>query len=630
MSDIKRKYKFIGAIIAMTALLVVTFTMLGIFLSGNVSNISRPYEENSIWRNFANPDGVTGDGTEEDPLVLYSAENCAWWACEIERGSLSGMYVTLGANIDLSGHMWGPVYISSGCELFFNGNNYTISNMIMIDYYTPNAGFLGICEGIFDVRNLNFSNVCFISTGYSYDAVGVLCGMINSLDYECNIENVTVQSGMIKLFGEESSIIGALGGLIGKVANTRTHITNCSNNADIYCEQRGIIGGLIGEYVGTDVIFSGEIVNCSNSGSVTVRNYDCRIGGIFGRTDLNCYSIISNILNTGDVSLEYTFDDESTSEYYYGLVGGIFGHVGSSGNGVELAGITNKGDISGVGIKGGIAGFAEFAGSIELEENYKFSNLVNWGDVSGTKTVGGVFGVVYNSKIKNCFNKGNLTGDTFVGGIIAGHEGSLTGPVYMSNCYSEGVLTGRRCVGGLAGNLYVIPEGAIQNCGFNGTIVVRSMEETSSAIMTKKVGTFIGSCMRENNEDHYEENVSPGAIINCFGIANVIIECDKNIMRPDYHEVLNEYLVDKDSSGIELLVGHSYSFMRIFVDNGKILDSERRCLFNGSGGDWSEMAYDSSLNGGWPFPRSMFAVGEFIECGDVYEYLSNYGFVDCA
>ena len=281
-----------------------------------------------------------GEGTENDPFLIESAEHLAFLNYMVNKGyETQDLYFLLTADIDLNGSEdlpWIPIglgdryFSEDGCERIPDNT-----------YYVDNK-FKGHFEGAgHKIYNL-------------YIDGGNVSGLFGYVDSGCEIKNVKIESGYIR-----DAQYG--GGVVG-YSSIDAVISNCSNSIDISGIQ---VGGIVG--------YGGKVINCSNSGGIKGTN---AAGGIVGSAP----NEIHNCCNTGDITS-------------YGSGGGI---MGSSQRIVTIMNCYNTGTVSGNAQNiGGICGFG-MKGIMK--------NCYNVGDVANSqKPAGGIIGSDYNGTADNLY-----------------------------------------------------------------------------------------------------------------------------------------------------------------------------------------------------------------------------------
>ncbi len=216
-------------------------------------------------------DFLTGAGTENDPYLIYTAEQL----------NTIGLFPNdwdkhfkLMADIDLAG-LTGTDYnfIGIGTDNafsgVFNGNGRKISNFTYTSTKVILAGLFGYVNGASaQIKNLGLiePKVHTGTDGWSW-GVGALAGWLE----EGTITNCYVEGGSVS--GNED-----IGGLVG---SNQDIIANCYANSVVDCNSGG---GLVG------INWIGEITNCYSAGSISGNEW---VGGLAGcnvGTITNCYS----------------------------------------------------------------------------------------------------------------------------------------------------------------------------------------------------------------------------------------------------------------------------------------------------------------------------------------------------
>lgn len=258
-------------------------------------------------------------------------------------------------------------------------------------------------------------------------------------------------------------------------------------------------------------------------------------------------------------------------------------NISSSGSaGAVCSGgtITNctvtSGTIQGTSTVGGIA---SGAGTI--------TGCTNNATVIGTGSyVGGIVGNNAGSAL-DCINTGDVYGTSYVGGI----GGAIS---YVKNCYAECTVSGSTNVGGILGKL--LSGGyTLESSGFNGKLIINGTSPSN-------IGSLIGA-------------TSGGYIKNDFGIAEI------NLLQTTDTSVVNEFGVDRRAA---LSASSTYAYSKVFTMSG-VKELRKYKFASSETNPFSQFAYHKNINGGYPFVRSLFAVGQYIEC-DTPAYLKEYGF----
>lgn len=256
----------------------------------------------------------TGDGTQENPYILRTADDLRGMASKL---GTQKKYVAMVADIDatsINGKTWPS--ISEAKAIDFNGNNRTISNFSPTDFSSNYAGFVGILNG--RIANLNMVKASI--NGKDGKACGILCGYLGQSNANSSgeIENVHVE-------GSISGTGKGVGGLVGIIGSGKINRSSANVNVN---GTKDCVGGLVGYYNDGNTTNVCEISNCWTSGVVSGESQ--KVGGIIGELYGNtstsdnvnidaasvqyCYSTASviGVRNVAGV-VAYAFDEELTS-----------------------------------------------------------------------------------------------------------------------------------------------------------------------------------------------------------------------------------------------------------------------------------------------------------------------------
>lgn len=225
-----------------------------------------------------------------------------------------------------------------------------------------------------------------------------------------------------------------------------------------------------------------------------------------------------------------------------------------------------------------------------------FENCVNNANIYSMN--GAAYGFTPNGNaLKNCINTGNITGKTAAYGI--GNSNML------ENCYVECTITvtGETNVSafGLTGDGIYGGAANTTNCGFKGDIIVPNATSGTVSVFAKK--------------GHY----SNGTITNSFGIADVFLGAGEEHL----FKIFPENSESSSAKG-DVPIKSSYVYAKVNTANG-ITEKRKYKVIADETEPFKDMVYNKNINSGYPFPKSLFAVGQFIEC-DTMSYLQDYAF----
>ncbi len=312
-----------------------------------------------------------GNGTEDDPYVISTAEALAYLASEVNSGQCyNNKYFSMTNDLNLDNIAWTPIGdFYNPFNGIFDGNNYTVYNL-----------------------SITNPNVVSIEGHYWHDQFATV-GLFGHLDGENGtIKNLSV-TGNVKIVNknanERDDIIA--GGICGYA---RGCIENCHNYCSVYGYSDGLsayvnVGGVCGTYCmfeNNNVI----IDSCSNAGEIIgISPWVTRVAGVCGDNDGG--GTVINCWNTGNV---YAQGVTSSNKKVETVAGGIAAHTYDS----NVINCYNLGNITAEkGKAGGITGYQSGTGADV------YANCYSTGEVTG-KNAGGITGTIWScGKIINCF-----------------------------------------------------------------------------------------------------------------------------------------------------------------------------------------------------------------------------------
>ena len=256
---------------------------------------------------------LTGAGTEEDPYLIYTAEELnviGLFPCELDK------YFKLMADIDLSNYK-GTEFNVIGLRGFY----------YLDDVITNTSSFTGVFDGNGKkIANLTHSRGLFVYAGGEIKDLGVIDVNINGEYSAGSLVSENFGGTMSNCYAEGGSVSGGEGNIGGLVGESYGIITNCHTKVSVF--GTGRVGGLVGN---NDEIIS----NCYSNGDTSGNN---KVGGLVGEN--SSHTTISKCYSSGSIT--------GTGSYVGGLVG--FNRQGTIDNCYSNA------DVSGQGFVGGLVG----------------------------------------------------------------------------------------------------------------------------------------------------------------------------------------------------------------------------------------------------------------------------------
>lgn len=367
--------------------------------------------EEDKWDGETKTKPASGIGTKDDPYLIGTGAELAWFANQVKNGSVA-LCARLTAEIDLNGHPWTPIGTAAkSYQGMFDGCNSIVHGLhISNESY---AGLFGVIGKSGIVERLKVAGTISIvsASGNGVDKVGAggIAGYCMGTVFQCSssvyignagtnysavaggIAGKTAVNAIIDSCNNYGTVgsqknINYAGGIVG-VARQSSVIRYCTNGSKSTVNGVQGVGGIVGLL--TDYA---QVRLCENSGAV---QGESRVGGIVGWVCLDKYIsgsvldvIIMNVLNKGSVS------GSGSPAMGYGA-GGIVGYI-SSANDTGLTGpctlsyayntgaVTDNGDATAQGT-GGIVG--EWHGG-EIRHVQSASANMLWGvvDVANTNS----------------------------------------------------------------------------------------------------------------------------------------------------------------------------------------------------------------------------------------------------
>ena len=268
--------------------LIMVFTLLP------VGSITAYAEESSSIQ-------ISGSGTKEDPYIIKSSQELI----DIFKSSTDtkGMYYKLSDDFNDTTEITEPLTGSKNFEGTFDGNGKTVN--VNINGNQSYVGLFGSNNG--QISNINVAGT--ISGIYYY--VGGICGRNNG-----QISNINV----IGTISGSNYVGGICGENNGQISNINVAGT-ISGTSDY-------VGGICGENKKKEENKkNGEIINCSNSATVTGDRY---VGGICGSNE----QTITGCSNEGSITAKT------------GYAGGIAGKHGTETEDALEKNCTNSGNVT--------------------------------------------------------------------------------------------------------------------------------------------------------------------------------------------------------------------------------------------------------------------------------------------
>lgn len=396
---------------------------------------------------------LSGEGTEESPYLITSADDLFLMAHNVNSGVGNTAYYKLTCDIDLGGREWAPIGHYTELEKdavafcgIFDGDGHTVSNFKITREDTYYIGLFGQVTGG-TIKNVNVDSanidVNFSSSQTIY--VGALVGRMltrvpDSLSSitKCNVSNSTIKANNLG-----SVYAGGIGGSV---------VSGDYKNASIFIA--------FSDVTNTDIsISSGAKYPPAAKPGQAVKPYVVRAGGFIGFISAQTNSTLTVINSSASAN---AVADASKTGYAQAMAGGMFSDIwtkeDAGGGKMTISSCYSEGTAEARSdfypyIAGGFAAQIYPSKDSAITDCYSstdvFGKFLQAGGGDGNDpTAGGFVGqlffddyeITYGKIIKNCYGSGNVkdlthTAETpkdysFVGGFM----GWATAATF-ENCY---------------------------------------------------------------------------------------------------------------------------------------------------------------------------------------------------
>lgn len=191
---------------------------------------------------------ASGSGTKSDPYLIRTAAQLQAFAAAVNGGTgYEGQYISLDADLDLTGTAWTPIGATGSFNGSFNGNYHTITGMTIGSEsekasYTE-AGLFGSVGKGAAIRNVGVINAAIYNKTTTDPSVGLLAAGIS--------ENSIVESCWATgtIYSDTTSpYYSYVGGLVGSIG-IKSLICNSWTDVVVYAKgsSDSFVGGIVGD-----------------------------------------------------------------------------------------------------------------------------------------------------------------------------------------------------------------------------------------------------------------------------------------------------------------------------------------------------------------------------------------------
>lgn len=453
---------------------------------------------------------TAGEGTKRLPYVVSTEDQLN----HIRNHGTEGQYFVLKNNITVTKD-YATVKPMTGSD----ESDWTNGNFVPLG--SSKDPFKGNLDGgNYSISGLNIQGISGAKSSSGTKPPANNAGLIGVMDKTGSAKNLTVESSKIEgssyiggvvgynygtvencMLGSKSTVTGVshVGGVVGY---SNVALSN-NNNKGTVLSTGQYTGGVAGYVNGSGTLLE----DCTNYGSVTGED---KLGGVAG-----------GVYSTGTVSSNVS-DCKNVGQVYAGAYnsGGILGTADAGASDLIIEGCSNEGEISGLGVNGGIIGIitsknitvkdcnntgsvgGSGAGGIIGINHGVITNCYNEGKISSKQDAGGIAAVQQSTgRITKCYNDGTVTSDTYAGGIVGENDG------YLDNSYNKNSITSTGYSGGITGrNTATIANtynaGSVRGDTTYGTLTGRNGGSIlTSYWLSSTGGSCVGMADRSNGYD---------------------------------------------------------------------------------------------------------------------------------
>lgn len=241
---------------------------------------------------------AAGTGGKSDPYLIRTVDQLKAFAASVNSGeTYEGQYITLDADLDLSGESWTPIGGASGSFCgFFSGDNHVITGLTIGSKAEPSAledaGLFGMLGRGGAIRNLGVKYASIDTKPADVEpAVGILAACMA----DSSVVDGCWATGTVNVNASGTSRYAYIGGLVG---TNGVQSLVCNSWADVQiavgtgCTEAGA-GGIVGWTANNSAV-----INCAAFGSIE-NNCNAQMmygaGGIAGYSSGAIYACYSDM-----------------------------------------------------------------------------------------------------------------------------------------------------------------------------------------------------------------------------------------------------------------------------------------------------------------------------------------------
>lgn len=306
--------------------------------------------------------------------------------------------IELTANIDCQGRTEAPLFDEADFYGIFEGNGFTIKNLVIANEWSSHVGLTGYSVGA-EYRNLFLDNIT-VQGGFHN---GVLAGHVEESMIAENIHATNISMTGV---GDEDNEVTDMGVLFGTVQLEHE-----------YGESRIEHVSVQGKFIINDV------------------QYVENIGGLIGSVESESDLVIKQAYTDVDILINNVAYEKEN-------IGGLIGYwyVDGENNNADkdmVQGIINSYSWGAINAPdgeyvGGLIGYVENDAEDDADMTFTIGNSYSWMDITASENIGGLIGYVNEIDYEEGGNYGYEVNNSFYAGALSGGEtsGIIIGSYY--------------------------------------------------------------------------------------------------------------------------------------------------------------------------------------------------------
>ena len=482
------KIKFI--LVLLVVVLTITLSVPSLARYKNYMNLEAMFNENQTWDGSIATSFASGSGTEEDPYIISTASEFAFFATNVDISGYSGQYFKLSNNIILNDGLFGydetnrtytindtTFYLEEYSENVYDNSELTGNIISTVNKFNSLNDF----KGYFDGDYHTIYGLYLTEETENLSLFKSLSGKVENLYFKNSFvyggSSTAILSNNVT-YGEVSNV-SVDGIVVGKGTNRTSSFTQTLEDISL---QKTLASTSHNVNLNVPVGYTFDKVSITGNAYIEDPNLKVMLNGteVTGDFDIQLDPNVT-ALSIKDNGFEFKISQIKFTnmvikyEYNYPITSGLV----SSSSDSNFNNVVNKAKVYGTNV----------SGLIGEGTNLSISNAYNLGNLKGTNVSGIVNSIVNNSStvINKVYNNGELIGTTtnFIGNV------SNSNTVLISNAFNTKVLN--NTFGNVSGNtevlnVYDVNSSNTISGNLNGTKNVVTKENINKTLLIETLG----------------------------------------------------------------------------------------------------------------------------------------------